>query len=568
MSRLRKLRRSGHWEIDLIATPDLKVAETELRGVLMVMDRTASQLRYATPVQVGADLGAVVAKAALQPLAGDPARPRTIQCRASLRSALEGVAEELGATLQVVQELPALDQAEAAMLAERAPLPPMVPRDPEPWRPLLGTLFAEAPWETLSDSVEFRFQGGGALMDPAVALVLGQAGSQLGLVMYPTEQDHERFRAFAWGVNPASIGPWRCWCMHLDPVAGLSAEQRLMDEKAGLVVEGHGLLLFAISQAEVRSLEPEEEQACLAAAQGVLAAWQAHGELLEYRPQQAPARTVRGELMVWTEPGTLADEDDLPLVQGEHIFAPGTMTTGGTARPALFLKQGKREAVRLAEELDDIDGLSFEPDGSGETDVVLWSQGRRKGLLTTLTCHASALDQWRKEGAGVLVIAAGGPRRPKLRSQDILAVIEMQLRGAEEDAPADPAPEVGMLDLKDLEGATWTGPPETWPKASTVLLVFAEPLELGRMPADAFEKAAHLAATVWSAVVLADTGTDPSLLPMIRAQVAEEPDIAALVEQLIQRKRKRFPKDTRVMVVDSCNRRSGRVDLHVKWGMP
>ena len=118
-----------------------------------------------------------------------------------------------------------------------------------------------------------------------------------------------------------------------------------------------------------------------------------------------------------------------------------------------------------------------------------------------------------------------------------------------------------------LNGVDWDGPPETWLKASTVLIDFVQPLGLDHAPARTMEDGLNIAAAVWSAVVLADTRGDRQNLDDLLARSRRLPQMREMVEFLIARKRASYPKDTRLMVVEGCTRVSGRIDVRVTWSM-
>lgn len=131
-------------------------------------------------------------------------------------------------------------------------------------------------------------------------------------------------------------------------------------------------------------------------------------------------------------------------------------------------------------------------------------------------------------------------------------------------SPVGPGPG-GSACPRTLQGVDWAGPPETWPKASAVLLALAEPLQPGHAPDEALEGMAMILAAVWTAVVMADAKGDSRCLKDIRRRVKGEPNRAAMVEMLVRRKRQLFPRDTRIMMVDRITRTRDRVDLRVSW---
>jgi len=87
-------------------------------------------------------------------------------------------------------------------------------------------------------------------------------------------------------------------------------------------------------------------------------------------------------------------------------------------------------------------------------------------------------------------------------------------------------------------------------KISTAFLEYAEPI-MNAVPDDAslkqIEEVLQFPATVWNAVVLEDSISDGSFMKQLRRCVARQPIPAAMVEQLIQRKRALFGDDLRLV---------------------
>ena len=560
MARLKELRRTGHWEIDLVQIPSIRIKDTTLAGMLFVVDTSGGLIRMTAPIEVGEALDLHVARAASQPAQPcSPSRPRTIRCRHALRSKLSKVAKVLGARLIISSHLPAVDQAAQALSQHFAAVPALLPSDPEPWLPVLEELHSLAPWDLLPDSVIFRFPSGYDPLHSSLAVVLGQAGEQIGLAVYPTQQDYDRFMTLAHKGRVVDVGPWQVWAVHLDPLHDMEPEQREACIEQGLVVGDLGLLLMAMDEEGARPLTHDEERACLVAAQGVLGAFESQGATMLLQPTLGRVPTVAGELTVVTTPDvmTLVEEAEPPVVDASHQI----MIADTAGKPSLILKMAKRDAQRLARALYGVDALSLE----AFDEVVAWAGDHRIGVITRGEFGPQTWSTWRERGSGELIISAGGAKRRGLRFRDIVASFDVLLL---EDADQADDPDHAMYDPDALAAASWDGPPESWPKASTVLLDFAEPLGLHAAPAEAVEQGATIAAAVWSAVVMADHGDDHGLLDDLRARASLMAPIAEIVELLIARKRATYPQDKRVMKVESCTRTAGRVGVKVAWRLP
>lgn len=538
MPSLRKFPRGGSWEVD---TSDQE---------LLVVDSDTCELRASGPAS--GDPAELVRRAALDP--AEPfvrGRPRTLLCSPELKPRLKRVARDLGATLRASPELPALARYTAG--------PPVhLPETPEPWATAIAALVDAAPWQHLDDRICFRFHEAPDPLEDAVAVLLGHAGKQRGFIVYETTFDYEDFVAST-QLGPDALGEeFLAWCAYLQPTGELPAPHIERAEQAGLVFGDLALELVALERDDARPLEPDEERACLSALQAVLGAYQVHGPQLPEIDDLVPVSTAAGVLRVDTVgmDDILAGEE--PLVTAPHRVLFRVTETGASA---LVVKLAKSDARALAEQLEGVDGLIVEEGDPGEVDVEVFAGDEHIGTLCTAPDAEEVWDRWREHQGGELWIAGGGAQR-SLRDSDIVARHDLAWLDSELEQL------VAMYDPDWQDDARYDGPPETWPKASTVLLSFAEPLRVDELDHDTVEPALRLACTVWTAVVMADEGADPSFLRDIRASTAHDPS-GALFEVLVQRKRRHFAQDTRLIRLDSVVWRGpGRVDVNCAWTMP
>lgn len=87
-------------------------------------------------------------------------------------------------------------------------------------------------------------------------------------------------------------------------------------------------------------------------------------------------------------------------------------------------------------------------------------------------------------------------------------------------------------------------------KISETFLDFAEPLldGLGDAPTQAqIEESLKVAFTVWNAVVYETVRGETRFLEMIRTATAHQAEVAALIERLVERKRRLFGDDHRLV---------------------
>ncbi len=104
-------------------------------------------------------------------------------------------------------------------------------------------------------------------------------------------------------------------------------------------------------------------------------------------------------------------------------------------------------------------------------------------------------------------------------------------------------------------------------KISETFLEFADPLlaPLGpRATVKQMEAALKIAFTVWNGVVYDKVNGNSHFLDMIRNQTRHNREVAALVERLIARKRKRFGHDDRLVGKFKFIRKSGELRLRAE----
>lgn len=407
----------------------------------------------------------------------------------------------------------------------------------------------------------FRFSRHESLQD-AVAVVVGMLGEQLGIMLFPTEQDYWSYLEQAQS-GMLQVEQLCCWCAHLDPVDELPESHVALGWEVGLVQEGLTLQLYAVRGGVMERLELAEESTLLSAVQGILGAWRTHRSSLVVGESTTSVRTHLGDLEVQTRVGHLAQElPDSPeplILEADHQVILQDVLMDGEEVPGLILKMAKRDARRLArliDEVHEVDAISIEELGDW-VDIIAWEGGLEVGVLARVPPQDGLWDAWREVGHGGLVIAGGGAKRRTLREQDAVLAIHVDLYDPEgQDLP--------LFGDSLLEAASWDGPTEDWPTASTVLLDFAEPLGVAELPGHHAEQALTFAALVWSAVVMADFGGQPEVVKLARRNLPPG-ELQAVLERLVERKRSLYSRHNRIIQVESLTSSEGQMDLRVSW---
>lgn len=104
-------------------------------------------------------------------------------------------------------------------------------------------------------------------------------------------------------------------------------------------------------------------------------------------------------------------------------------------------------------------------------------------------------------------------------------------------------------------------------KISETFLEFAEPLlvPLGpRATEDEMNQALQIAFAVWNAVDYETANDDTHYLKMLQDLTAGQPDVAAIVNQLIERKRHRFGNDHRLVGNFKLTIQEGELNLRAE----
>lgn len=220
-----------------------------------------------------------------------------------------------------------------------------------------------------------------------------------------------------------------------------------------------------------------------------------------------------------------------------HRSAIVTICQADRRLRALAVKLRAREANALATHLTATTALSMAPSEHGVI-VRAWAGARDLGVLTMLPAVDPTVD--------ALVISKGGPRRPQFWNHELIAFHAVTVR----------VPQNG--------GNAAAG----WPEASATLLRFVAPLRPQGMPPRIAAEVIRMASTVWAGVVLADHEGREDLLDQAREAVRERGAPEALVDLLVERKRRSFRDDPRLMAVDEVDLEGEELRLSVQATVP
>lgn len=435
---LASLPTTGPWEVGVLVTPD---AVPDVDGMLLVVDAESGKLRYAEPLAAGTSLGPLLAAAASAPPAPRaPGRPSALKIRSSLLPLIAPVAGVLGAPLQVVETLPGVDAATAEILgAMHLPLP----RAPESWEPLMPRLLASRPWELVPDAVRFSFPDEPALAD-SVAVVVGSAGGEQGVMLFPSPKDLDAFRSWNTHRTPGTAR-FDAWGLNLDPHEAFPPQAVRLLAGSGLANSSVALHVFGFDGCEARLLEEGEEVLFARAVEGVLGLVDEVGAALLDGPVRTAIPTVGGPLVVEScvsEPvqGETPDHDwggalslslvpedvDPPcvLVDAPHRSLTTTVHTGVETIEGLVLKMDPRHIPTIARRLAGVDGLRLE--ACGDIDALVAYRGDVEvGVVSFFDWGPKAWARLQRAGGGLLIFAVGGPGDTTFRADEVRFALEV-----------------------------------------------------------------------------------------------------------------------------------------------
>lgn len=526
------------WEVALLESA-VTISGVDIEGLLVVVEQSSELVRAAGPLVVGKPIWTVLGLGLFEPVPpASPARPARLLCAdGALFSRLQ---RELANTGIAVVRSPATPAAAAALASlddalQRAPTAPGLTTDLSLWATTLTTACRVAPWQRLPDSVTFRFSGP---LAGRVGIVLGAAEVQQGFVLYPDEASYRAFTASAETMTsiadlPADFG---ASFLYLDAAEDLSLDEITACRAAGLGLPGGRFpRAAALRQGRAAPLDEAAQGALLAAIEAIVGICLTDGGALASEARERAVRTHLGPITVRTQPPLRATRPHgvvagTPLVDNDHsISLAHVLDEWGHRHVGLVVKLAKRDAMRLAHRLLEVDGLRI----SGPALAVeALHGGESLGLVAEF--EDLRVDAVRGQTRLRLCISAGGSKRARLDAQDFVYV---------RDLPVSPT---GVPPGTILHDPVFDRPPKDWPRMSETVVAFAaDHLAAGTSPADR-QARLELVTAVWNGVVLADYERRPAVLDAVRERVTGKKARADL-EGLVARKRMLFHGDPRIV---------------------
>jgi len=525
------------WEVAFVDVP-IVIQGVDTEGLLVIAEARTGNARGAGPIVRGEGLWEVLGRAFTAPPSPCvPARPPRILCAdAGLAARIESELRGTGVKVERVAEVPAAAALIESVSAHFRPVSaPGIKVELGAWAMALEQLCRDEPWEELSDAVRFRFDAAVPDLADAVAIVLGRAGEQRGIALFPSAAMHEAFRA-AEGPESAVHADVECLNLYLDPSGDLAPAEEAACRAAGFALPG-GLFPRLIGIRAGRGYAPDahEQRVLLSAVQAIAALCREATDDLEQVATSREVRTCLGRLTIRSIP---AAPDVELLVRGAHTVVVTQMKSlrDGVERPAIVLKVGKRQAVRLARVVAEVDALRFEPDGDGHIARVS-AGGRELGALFRFDASASASVRMVAQETTVLLgISAGGGRRSRLDEDHLELISEVRIGG-----PAE-----GPV----RHDAVFDRPMAGWPSASGTLLDFAGTAvsgPIGALATDTLQTMLEFASNVWNAVIIADFLGNPDVLEEVRDAVRSRGGLPIeFIDGLVRAKRTRWRRDPRI----------------------
>lgn len=534
---------SSRWEFLLIGEA-AGSADADIEGMLLVVERDTSNVRYASQLHAGQSLWPILQSVLCDPFEPcQPAKPRLITCSdPDLASRLRKELGKLVREVRVERELPvAREVAQDLFGGVASPKGIGLDRDLPDWAHVLRALVKDAPWRTLDDDVVFAFSGPKELSGK-LATVLGLSGVQRGVTVFPDHLFYDSFRLFMELDGGMESPRGRPLNLFLEPRSDMSPDLIEQCQSSGLLIDDLGARALSVSFDGLSALSASEQRQLLAAVQAVQATYAAHGPSLKVSVRSHNVRTVLGEVHVQTCPSWSGRPDG--LAGKGHMAMPIDFTDEhGQVQTPFLIKLAKRDAMALALKLAYVDELRLEPGAAG-VNVFAVQDGQDLGLLTVLENPAACQAIVHRE-RGVLWVAAGGAKRMSLHRSDVLLEREVRFdrRPLDRWGPVLPAP-------------LFEGPVESWPKASDTLASFASPILTDQ---SALKVGLELSMAIWNAVGLRDYKHDGEAVRLMFENVPGGSDSPKVLGIMVRRKMRWFRDDPRLFKGVEYRAADGRV---------
>lgn len=415
------------WEVLVAPSP----VAGQNQGLLIISDAQTGELRALGPLLPEESIWSVLGQAFLAPEApGVPSRPRLLRCMdAALAGRLRRATKGLELKVEVVQTLPAAQVVLASLQANPPALAgaqaPGIDIETANWAKALEQLTDLAPWQRLSDSVTFRFRGSSAL-GTSVALLLGNAGEQRGVVLYPSEAIHLRFLDAARSGTYSRFDEMFALSLYLDTKEEFSPRELQACQDLGMVTSSGLFPRFMVMDKGLPRLpKPGEQLSMLAAVQAISALCKGSLVDLEVVPAAMPVRTQLGTIEVMSSPNPLHAAK--PLFYDEYASYVGALLDPMTGKKvtALVLKLRKKQAQSLAKKLMGVDRLEVQTDCS----LLAFAGQRLLGCL--MAPDEEMIYKLHDKVQVTLCVSAGGPRRAGVKPKDFVMMELVQLGESE-----------------------------------------------------------------------------------------------------------------------------------------
>jgi hypothetical protein len=540
-----KLPKSGVWQLCVRPGP----ASTFTAAVY---DLRAGALRAVSRGYGDLDLSIVLREASLIPR-GDlpPAVPKGIVCKAAHLAALRPVATELGCRLSAAPRLP---EAEAALDAlDPADLPPPSLLHPAEATTLPAAMALTTPWVVLDPCLGILIESG---PDRLQGKVISRMIAYPGLQVHQDAPGWTRSRHATFRGDREASAQEQQWAesypaVHRELAAQADGTRPLQPSTEAALAALRGPPRARIEGGQLRPTNDDDDE-LLDVAGAALLDW--HGQASRPRSPAGGAWTWRGLRLRLIElaPGEWPAP---PSGRGPHLRADPS-GVGWTLEAPLKRLQA------ILEEL----GPTLPGDPPRATLTL------RAAHDSGWTLHPGPPEAQRP---ALLTLPPGpspfgpgfGPHQGELRLQPpagapISAIQVSVIERSADDRPAAAAwadPQTDGL----LRGATWTGPPATWPRSSSVLYALLSPVAIMHRPPDAIAGALEAAVRIWNhdqPRARAGLPPDPDARPAHAAPLSRTE-----VQRLLMRKRALFARDHRIYHYQGLIVRDGVATVLVSW---
>ena len=344
--------------------------------------------------------------------------------------------------LVTVRDLPTIRDAEAALGNAQAVPAPGLTEDLDAWRTVLHQLARLAPWRSLHEDVLFTFRG--APLHGSVAVVIGSAGESLGIVLYPSIEDHRSFLRASMSDDEDAFASTTCLSVQLERREELTDADVASCIARGLTLPGDRFpRAMSLEAGDLVACLPEQQRLLLAAVEAVTAL--CARDLRDLARGHTRTLSLPSGIEITGARVEMEEEEVLPLgprgivvpdlVEADHAVHCGSIEVEGSPPslcPCVVFKLRKADALKLARRCSEITAIELHGNLRTGLSMVACDVDGPLGQLVSFPPGPQSAAIGRhlaSHGAVYLAISSGGPTRAGIEPSNFVFGETLPTRG-------------------------------------------------------------------------------------------------------------------------------------------